>query len=59
MTLRGNNAEAFMETHTHIKNRLKYLILQGKAVKEHIEKNAFEVSNSVGVKNSYFNTQVY
>uniref|UniRef100_A0A914MUU8 Nuclear receptor n=1 Tax=Meloidogyne incognita TaxID=6306 RepID=A0A914MUU8_MELIC len=50
MTLRGNNAEAFMETHTHIKNRLKYLILQGKAVKEHIEKNAFEEihSNSVG-----------
>ncbi|CAK5063710.1 unnamed protein product [Meloidogyne enterolobii] len=47
MTLRGNNAEAFMETHTHIKNRLKYLILQGKAVKEHIEKNAFEVANSV------------
>uniref|UniRef100_A0A1I8BJI5 NR LBD domain-containing protein n=1 Tax=Meloidogyne hapla TaxID=6305 RepID=A0A1I8BJI5_MELHA len=46
MTLRGNNAEAFLEVHTFIKNRLKQLVLEGKIAGKNVEVNAFEVSNT-------------
>nr|CAD2123584.1 unnamed protein product [Meloidogyne enterolobii] len=47
MTLRGNNSEAFLETHTFIKNRLEELKLEGKSVEGNVEINVNEMSNSV------------
>uniref|UniRef100_A0A915N2S2 Nuclear receptor domain-containing protein n=1 Tax=Meloidogyne javanica TaxID=6303 RepID=A0A915N2S2_MELJA len=61
MTLRGNNAEAFLETHTFIKNRLEELNSEGKSVEGNVEINVNKMSNSVttGYKKTNRFTQIY
>ncbi|CAK5018003.1 unnamed protein product [Meloidogyne enterolobii] len=61
MTLRGNNSEAFLETHTFIKNRLEELKLEGKSVEGNVEINVKGMPNFVnaGSKKTNRFTQIY